>query len=84
MKAITTKYHGPTNSRGSRIIATDEDGNRISIGYPHGLTGIDCHAKAAVALCRKMNWGGKLLGAGIKGGYVFVFTDSSEVYEVAK
>ena len=82
MKAITTKYYGPTNSKGSRIIATDEDRNRISIGYPHELSGMDCQAKAAVALCRKMNWRGKLLGVGIKGGYVFVFTDSSKVYDV--
>ena len=33
MKVITTRYHGPTNTRGSRIAATDEDGNRVSLTY---------------------------------------------------
>lgn len=27
MKAIVTKYYGPTNSKGSRISADDGDGN---------------------------------------------------------
>jgi hypothetical protein len=27
MKAIKTKFKGPTNTRGSRIVASDEDGN---------------------------------------------------------
>lgn len=59
MKAIVTKYHGPTNTRGSRITASDEDGNRVSIPYPYELSGEDVHRKAAEALCEKMNWGGR-------------------------
>ena len=35
MKAIITKYIGPTDTRGSRIKASDEDGNSITIGYDH-------------------------------------------------
>lgn len=30
MKAITTRYAGPTDTRGSRIIATEPDGARVS------------------------------------------------------
>lgn len=37
MKAITTKYHGPTDKRGARISATDGDGNRASVAYPPGV-----------------------------------------------
>ena len=73
MKAIKTVYRGPTNSRGSRIIASDEDGNRVTIPYPHELSGMDVHAKAAVELCRKMKWTGTLHGGGLKDCYVFVF-----------
>ena len=54
MKAIFTKYHGATNTKGSRISASDEDGNRISISYPYGLSGEAVHRKAADALCERM------------------------------
>ena len=77
MKAIVTKYHGPTNFKGSRITASDEDGNRITISYPYELSGEAVHRKAAVALCEKMGWTGELLGGSLKNGYVFVFTGSA-------
>jgi hypothetical protein len=73
MKAIKTKYKGPTNTRGSRIIASDEDGNKVTISYPYELSGEDCHLKAANALCAKMGWTGELIGGSLKNGYVFVF-----------
>lgn len=76
MKAITTKYRGPTNTRGARITATDGDGNHVSISYPYELSGVSVHASAALALCRKMNWHGEIIGGGTRGGYVFVFSDS--------
>jgi hypothetical protein len=75
MKAIETKYHGPTNTRGARISATDGDGNRIYISYPYELSGEDVHRKAADALCRKMDWPGTLAGGATKRGYVFVFVE---------
>jgi hypothetical protein len=73
MKAIKTKYKGPTDTRGSRIIASDEDGNKVTISYPYELSGEDCHRKAADALCVKMGWTGALIGGSLKNGYVFVF-----------
>ena len=75
MKAITTKYHGATNTKCSRISASDEDGNRVSISYPYGLSGETVHRQAADALCKKMNWTGKLVGGSVKSGYVFVFVE---------
>ena len=74
MKAITTKYHGPTNTKGSRIIADDGDGNRVTIPYPYELSGEACHRKAADELCKKMGWTGTLAAGWTKTGYVFVFT----------
>lgn len=73
MKAIFTKYHGPTNFKGSRISASDSDGNRVVISYPYELSGEDVHRKAAQALCDKMNWTGNLIGGAVRNGYVFVF-----------
>jgi len=73
MKAITTKYHGPTNTRGSRITASDLDGNRITISYPHELSGEAVYRAAAEALREKMGWKGELIGGAVKDGYVFVF-----------
>ena len=73
MKAITTRYLGPTNFRGSRIKATDDDGNSVTIPYPYELSGEDVHRAAADALCVKMGWTGKLVGGSIKTGYAFVF-----------
>lgn len=35
MKAITTTFHGPTNTRGSRIVASDQDGNRVTVSKVH-------------------------------------------------
>lgn len=73
MKAIETKYLGPTDFRGSRIVASDGDRNRITIPYPHELSGEAVHRSAAEALQKKMGWKGKLIGGGLRNGYVFVF-----------
>ena len=79
MKAIQTKYHGATNTRSSRISATAEGGNRVSIPYPHELSGEAVHAAAALALCRKLGWQGELVGGGLPNGdYCFCFTDGDK------
>ena len=73
MKAIITKYISATDTKGSRIKASDSDRNSITIPYPHELSGEDVHRKAALALCEKMQWSTDLIGGGLKNGYVFVF-----------
>lgn len=79
LQAIPTKYHGATNTKGSRISATSAFGIKIFIGYPHELSGVDCHAKAAEYLARKLGWLGedtgfasKFVAGGTNTGYVFV------------
>lgn len=76
-KAITTKYIGPTERRGSRVKAFDGDGHSVTIGFDSSLSSAKAHAKAAEALCRKMNWSGTLVSGGIRGGEVFVFVDDA-------
>lgn len=78
MKAIMTVYRGPTASgRGSRIVAYDNDGNRVSVTYPsEKRMGEEAHFEGARALCSKMNWKGTLHAGSIGSDcYVFVWSD---------
>lgn len=71
MKAIITHYKGPTNFRGARITATAEGGDkphRVTIPYPYELDHEQRHEQAALALCHKMGWPGKLVGGGLPDG----------------
>ena len=61
-QAITTKYHGPTNTRGSRISATSASGIRVYMPYSYDLSVDECHEKAAEALCTKLGWTGQMIG----------------------
>ncbi len=77
MKAIRTRYVGPSNVRGSRIIADDGERNRITVSYDHGSN--NPHREAALALCRKMKWSGDLIEGGLGDGYVYVFANGERV-----
>ena len=78
MKAILTKYIGPTNTRPSRIKASDCDGNSVTISYPHELSGEAAFRKAADALCLKMGWKGPLVVVGSKMTGLFYFAHACE------
>ena len=82
MKAIQTKYHGPCNVRGSRISASDLDGNRVFMSLDPALNSDDNHKAAVVALCKKMKWTGKLYRGEIAKCSVWVWADESEALEV--
>ena len=82
MKAILTKYHGPTATLPARLSAEDADDNRIMISR-HDVPDPDpkskasdeeqMHRYAAYQLCSKMNWGGELVSGAIRQGYVHCF-----------
>ncbi len=77
MKAIKTTYRGPTNTRGSRIIATAEGGerdHRLAMPYRHDLNAEQGHQEAARALCAKLGWHGVMVTGGLRDCYVHVFT----------
>lgn len=74
MKAIKTKYHGPTNFRGARISANAEGVKGISISYPHELNSDDAHRLACRTLCDKYSWKGETVMGGFKDFAVHVFT----------
>ena len=56
MQAIQTKFHGPTNTKGSRIIATAWAG-RITLPYRHALNAVENHREAALTLASSKQWG---------------------------
>lgn len=51
MIAITTKYHGPTETRGARIVATAHDGAKKvrTWAYDHSISATQNHHAAAMA-----------------------------------
>ena len=75
MKAITVKYFGPGNVRGSRYKATDSDHNTVILSADDRLTHEGNCDAAAVALCVKMNWlRHNLVRGGLPiGDHVYVF-----------
>lgn len=78
-QSITTKYMGPTNSKGSRIKAiarkADQWGKEMSITIPldYSLSTEDAHTKAAKACAEKYGWPGLWIGGGNvdENGYVY-------------
>lgn len=53
---IITKFHGPTNVKGARYSAADQNGHRITLAMDHELSDCQNHDRAALALCLKMGW----------------------------
>lgn len=58
MQFITTKYHGPTNTRQARVMATTSSGIRLPFIYDHALNRNKNHNEAAKALATRLNWYG--------------------------
>jgi hypothetical protein len=74
MQAITTKYLGPSNVRGSRVKAFAE-ASSITLNWDHRLNAEGNHQAAAEALANKLGWHGKWFGAGLPNqDMVFVCT----------
>ena len=77
MLAITTRYCGPTDSRGSRIVASC-DGKRATVPYDSALEGEENHRQAVIALCDRLGWDHmRFFGGNLRAGtwaWVPVFT----------
>ena len=76
MKAIRVKYLAPTNYRGSRLKASDDCGNSVTLGYDYGLDDYTRALQCAQALCIKMNWPTALIGGGYGDSDYFVFANT--------
>lgn len=71
--AIQTRYAGPTNYRGARVIARAQAG-RIVVPWDHALNVEDNHLAAARAFAAKWCWAGTWHGGALVdgSGYAFV------------
>ncbi len=83
MQAILTRYHGATNTKGSRLSASAAAG-RIYMPYDHAHDGEANHKLAARVLMSKLGW---TFGRGYtdiiggclpSGDYAWVFTPKQE------
>ena len=79
MQAIQTRYFGPGNVRGARIIATCA-AKRMSFPYRHDLNADENHALAADLLRDDMGWVGEGYGDTVSGclqdgSYAHVMTE---------
>lgn len=77
MQAITTKYFGPTNTKGSRIKASCYAGS-LFVPYDHSLSAQGNHDNAANKLMAKLEWNySAISGSATDTGYVYVlFTEN--------
>lgn len=79
LQAIKTAYHGPTQHRGARIIATcSAPDGRVSLPYDAGLSEDKNHQEAAKALQHLMHemadWPLRTMVAGShRGDYYWVY-----------
>lgn len=72
-QAITTSFRGPTDTKGSRVIARCE-AKRISVPWDHALDVGANHAAAALSLMDQLGWSERndLVMGGTRDGSVFV------------
>ncbi len=75
-QAITTKYIGPSNYRGSRVKAIAEAGS-VTLHWDDALNSTDNHNAAAKALADKFKWKGAWFGGGLVGGRGNVYVQIS-------
>ena len=77
MQTISTKYLGPTNTRGSRVVAIASGNRAFRTWVSAGMSRSDNepHEEAARKLAGKLEWKGEMIGGHTKDGMVWVFVD---------
>jgi hypothetical protein len=85
MKAIQTKFMGPTDFKGARVKAWIE-GIPLVMPWNHGLEAVDNHGAAARALAVSLKWSGRLVGGSLPDpdgeSMAWVFVDGGVSVEV--
>ncbi len=80
MTTIITRYVGPTNRRGARIIADAGMKRRVSVSFDYAAR--NPHQVAALALCAKFDWKGTLVEGGMEHGRAYVFLDDDAIVNI--
>lgn len=74
-QAILTRYHGPTNCRGPRVIARCDAGS-ITLEWNDALNIDENHSRAAAKLADKFGWHGEWIhGTIFDGRHVFTLNE---------
>lgn len=85
MQIIETKYHGPTNTKGSKVSATASGCKaRVTLSWDNSFNSEDNHKRAALALMEKLDWIGKYVGGHTQRGMVFVCADDRFSYHIER
>ena len=74
MKTIRVSYKGPTNTRGSGWLVTDDDGNRMFKPCVNSQSD-DGRADAVRAFCNKLGWTGELVEGMLGKDRTFTWAD---------
>ena len=69
MQAIRTRYLGPTNTKGARVVATAQAG-RLVIPWDYALDQEDNHRAAAMAFIHRWGWEGDWVSGALDDCYV--------------
>ena len=71
-QSIETHWVGPTNTRGSRVVATTPHGTRLVHHWDYSLGFEGNHYAAAEALRAKLDWPAIKAGGSTKRGFAWV------------
>jgi hypothetical protein len=71
MQSIRTRYYGPTNTRGSRIVAKCYAGS-LSMPRDYSLDPDQDHARVAGLLASRLNWAGVYHGGVFEDDFYWV------------
>lgn len=83
MQAITTRYIGARNVRGSRVKATASAGS-VTLTWDDSLNSEQNHLAAAQALANKFNWHGTFIAGEVyNGATVWVCYDVNAPHKVS-
>lgn len=77
MQSITTRYLGPSRTRGSRIFTRTSSGVRRIIPLDHGRSLYGAHLFAAQTLATELKWAGKWHAGALNDGGDMVFVCES-------
>lgn len=75
-QAITTRYIGPANVRGTRVKASCNAGS-LTMDWDHDLNHEGNHKAAAKALVAKLGWGGTWAAGSLKSSGHWAWVDYS-------
>lgn len=74
-QAITTRYAGPTDHRGARVIVRSQ-AKRISVSWNDALDVAANHERAALILVAQLGWAGHWAGGALPDGTGYCFVNA--------